>query len=112
MHMYATLAMGGNQSHKTMDSGRPWAMRLYYTDKVSVAVRFEEQTDQEQQRVLFAVCAFNELFFIALYLLSFSSSPLTPYQDHPDGSFQSAKPTAPSLIWPTPFSAGAMEMAR
>ncbi|KAH8700576.1 phosphatidylinositol synthase [Talaromyces proteolyticus] len=59
MHMYATLAMGAaNQSHKNMDENRPWVMRIYYSNT----------------NVLFVVCLFNELFFIALYLLSFSTN--------------------------------------
>ncbi|KAE8344597.1 hypothetical protein BDV24DRAFT_148852 [Aspergillus arachidicola] len=61
IHMYATLAMGGSrQSHKNIDENRPWVMRLYYSNTY----------------VLFTVCALNELFFIALYLLSFSSPTL------------------------------------
>ncbi|PCH00215.1 CDP-diacylglycerol-inositol 3-phosphatidyltransferase, eukaryote [Penicillium occitanis (nom. inval.)] len=58
MHVYATLAMGtANQSHKKINQNRPWAMRIYYSNV----------------NVLFAVCLFNELFFITLYLISFSS---------------------------------------
>lgn len=35
MHMYATLAMGGSQqSHKVIGEGRPWVMRLYYSNTV------------------------------------------------------------------------------
>lgn len=56
------------------------------------------------QKVLFTVCAMNELFFIALYLLSFSSPLLMP-------SFENNEVKA-SQIWGSPWSAGAMEMAR
>ncbi|KAK4994290.1 phosphatidylinositol synthase 1 (CDP-alcohol phosphatidyltransferase1) [Elasticomyces elasticus] len=100
IHMYATLAMGGSsQSHKKIDESRPWVMRIYYSNA----------------NVLFTVCALNELFFIALYLLSFSSPLLMPSLIQPDGkmsSMQPGNPAAPSLIWTTPWSAGAMEMAR
>merc|ERR1712099_223425 len=44
--------------------------------------------------MLFVCCALNELFFIALYLLCFSSPRITP------------------ALFPSPFSAAAMEMAR
>ncbi|EAW20216.1 CDP-alcohol phosphatidyltransferase family protein [Aspergillus fischeri NRRL 181] len=63
IHMYATLAMGGQtQSHKNIDESRPWVMRTYYSN----------------QKVLFTVCTMNEAFFIALYLLAFSS-PSMPW---------------------------------
>lgn len=57
----------------------------------------------------------NELFFIALYLLSFSSPIISPSLLQSGGeatSFQPGSPAAPSMIWTTPWSAGAMEMAR
>ncbi|KAL3493340.1 CDP-alcohol phosphatidyltransferase-domain-containing protein [Aspergillus germanicus] len=79
IHMYATLALGGNRSHKEVDERWPWALRVYYEDT----------------NVLFTVCLFNELFFIALYLLSFSSDSDTPVEN-----------------WSSAWSAGAMEMAR
>lgn len=59
------------------------------------------------QRVLFTVCAMNELFFIALYLLSFSSLLLMPSFGSSKVNFAKA-----SQIWRPPWSAGAMEMAR
>ncbi|EEY19255.1 CDP-diacylglycerol-inositol 3-phosphatidyltransferase [Verticillium alfalfae VaMs.102] len=63
MHMYASLTMGGaGTSHKNVDKERNWMLNLYYTNKT----------------VLFVFCALNELFFIALYLLSFSSPLLSP----------------------------------
>ncbi|KAB8276800.1 hypothetical protein BDV30DRAFT_224125 [Aspergillus minisclerotigenes] len=78
IHMYATLAMGGNrQSHKQIDE------------------------------ILFMVCALNELFFIALYLLSFSSSPSLM-----DNASLKASQFDPSRLWSSSWSAGAMEMAR
>ncbi|KAG7005305.1 hypothetical protein G7Y79_00020g048330 [Physcia stellaris] len=103
MHMYATLSMGGSgQSHKKVDEARTGRLLyLYYNNK----------------NVLFAVCALNELFFIALYLLSFSSPTLSPSLlagDHNTPS--SAQPGSPSFVaaalLATPGSAWAMELAR
>jgi CDP-diacylglycerol--inositol 3-phosphatidyltransferase len=73
--------------------------------------------------VLFIACALNELFFIALYLLCFSSPFITPALLPANGSpgngtspaggspVEPFQP-APSLLFPSPFSAAAMEMAR
>ncbi|KAL8834981.1 MAG: hypothetical protein Q9170_003502 [Blastenia crenularia] len=102
MHMYATLVMGGSeQSHKKIDQSRSRLLHLYYNNRA----------------VLFIVCALNELFFIALYLLSFSSpilSPsLLPTADGRGASSQPGSPSHPSsLIFATPGSAWAMELAR
>lgn len=105
MHMYATLAMGGSDtSHKAVDRSRSWILNLYYTNKT----------------VLFIFCALNELFFIALYLLSFSSPILQPSLLKP------IAPADPTLhqpgaqvnssilrqIFANPHSAAALEMAR
>src|ERR1700722_1749041 len=55
VHMYATLPVGGARgSHKSVDETRSWVLKQYYSN----------------QKVLFTLCALNELFFIALYLLS------------------------------------------
>jgi CDP-diacylglycerol--inositol 3-phosphatidyltransferase len=69
------------------------------------------------QKVLFTFCALNEMFFIALYLLSFSSPYLSPtlLQDpNTPMSVQPGTPAAPkpSLLFTSPWTAGAMEMAR
>ena len=69
------------------------------------------------QTVLFVFCACNELFFIALYLLSFSSpmlSPsLLPSAKEPGQSVQPGSPSRPGLgILIAPGSASAMELAR
>lgn len=41
IHMYATLAMGGQrQSHKDIDKSRPWVMRAYYSNRVSASPFF------------------------------------------------------------------------
>ncbi|KAI4123299.1 MAG: hypothetical protein LQ338_005324 [Usnochroma carphineum] len=102
MHMYATLAMGElGQSHKKIDQSRSRLLHLYYNNRT----------------VLFIFCALNELFFIALYLLSFSSpilSPsLLPKEDSPGATIQPGSPSHPSsMIFATPGSAWAMELAR
>nr|POF11230.1 cdp-diacylglycerol--inositol 3-phosphatidyltransferase [Quercus suber] len=104
MHMYATLAMGGSgESHKNVSADRSWIMNKYYNNKL----------------ILFTCCALNELFFIALYLLCFSSPTITPAllpTASPAGlngtSATSPNLPAPSLLFPSPFSAAAMEMAR
>jgi CDP-diacylglycerol--inositol 3-phosphatidyltransferase len=64
-------------------------------------------------------CALNELFFIGLYLLSFSSPTLSPslLTPLPDGSLSSAHPgnpaqTVPAALFASPWSAGALELAR
>ncbi|KAF1986288.1 hypothetical protein K402DRAFT_332544 [Aulographum hederae CBS 113979] len=99
MHMYATLTMGGSgQSHKKVDESRSWILKQYYSNKT----------------VLFTFCAMNEMFFIALYLLSFSSPILSPSLLQPAPS--SLQPGSPAIPKPSlllhPWSAGAMEMAR
>ncbi|KAJ5161879.1 hypothetical protein N7492_007271 [Penicillium capsulatum] len=104
MHMYATLSMGGsNQSHKKIDPDRNWLLYQYYHSKT----------------VLFICCALNEIFFIGLYLLSFSSpmlspSLLQPVADSQPSSVQPGNPAhpQPSNLFASPWSAGALEMAR
>ncbi|KAI0843688.1 CDP-alcohol phosphatidyltransferase-domain-containing protein [Hypoxylon sp. FL0890] len=105
MHMYATLAMAGSDtSHKNVDKSRSWLLNLYYTNKT----------------VLFLCCALNELFFIALYLLSFSSpllSPqlLEPLGEHKAAAIQTGAQVNSSVLrqlFTNPYSAGALEMAR
>lgn len=54
MHMYATLQTGG-KSHKSIEKESSYLLNLYYTNR----------------NVLFTMCAFNELFYIALYLYYF-----------------------------------------
>ncbi|CZT19904.1 related to CDP diacylglycerol-inositol 3-phosphatidyltransferase [Ramularia collo-cygni] len=87
MHMYATLVMGGQtQSHKNVDAKRSWIMNLYYT---------------------------NKLFFIALYLLCFSSPIVTPALKWPSETTPTTPlEPVPSLLFSSPFSAAAMELAR
>ncbi|KAK4221472.1 CDP-diacylglycerol--inositol 3-phosphatidyltransferase [Podospora fimiseda] len=105
LHMYATLSMGGsNTSHKSVDKSRSKILNLYYTNK----------------NVLFTVCALNELFFISLYLLSFSSPLISPHllQQVPSHAAEAIKEGAQvnssllSQIFTNPHSAAALEMAR
>jgi len=103
IHMYATLSMGGqDQSHKKVDKSRSYILNLYYTNKT----------------VLFLFCLFNETFFIALYLLSFSSPLLSPSLlqvtnagDAPT-TLQPGNPSSPASLLFNPHSAGALELAR
>jgi CDP-diacylglycerol--inositol 3-phosphatidyltransferase len=70
--------------------------------------------------VLFTVCALNELFFIALYLLSFSSPLLSPHliksvEQTSGGYIEPGVPLNSSIlrqIFHDPFSAAALEVAR
>ncbi|KAL3426749.1 CDP-diacylglycerol-inositol 3-phosphatidyltransferase [Phlyctema vagabunda] len=102
IHMYSTLVMGtGDQSHKKVDKSRSWILHLYYTNKT----------------VLFIFCALNEVFFIALYLLSFSSPLLSPSLLQVSGessTLQPGNPASPSVssLFANPYSAGALELAR
>ncbi|KAF2112715.1 CDP-alcohol phosphatidyltransferase-domain-containing protein [Lophiotrema nucula] len=102
IHMFATLTMGETgQSHKNVNKSKSWVLNLYYSNKV----------------VLFTFCALNELFFIGLYLLSFSSPYLSPTLLQSPGnpaSLSVGTPAAPerSMLFTSPWSAGAMEYAR
>ncbi|KAM0486050.1 hypothetical protein ACHAPX_000751 [Trichoderma viride] len=105
MHMYATLVVGGSDSsHKNIDKSQSWLLNLYYTNRT----------------VLFVFCLFNEVFFIALYLLSFSSPLLSPHliksvEETSGGLIQPGVPVNTSLLrqlFPDPFSAAALEIAR
>lgn len=119
MHMYATLAMGSGESHKKVDQSRSRLLHLYYNNRVSELYSpcRHRYPLTYPQAVLFVFCALNELFFIALYLLSFSSpmlSPsLLPVNDKAAGTAQPGSPSHPSsMIFATPGSAWAMELAR
>ncbi|KAG5519833.1 hypothetical protein PMAC_000107 [Pneumocystis sp. 'macacae'] len=54
MHVFSTLAQG-SFSHKKIPDNQSWILRQYYQNNI----------------ILFVFCAANELFFVALYLLSF-----------------------------------------
>lgn len=70
--------------------------------------------------MLFLFCLFNETFFIALYLLSFSSPLLSPnlLKTVPTQAAEAIRHGAEvnssllSHIFTNPYSAGALEMAR
>jgi len=99
--MYATLVMGTGASHKSVDKSRSWILNLYYTNKT----------------VLFLFCSLNETFFIALYLLSFSSPLLSPSLLQSSDNPVSLQPGNPSHVsarslFANPWSAGALELAR
>ncbi|KAK4101912.1 hypothetical protein N658DRAFT_470317 [Parathielavia hyrcaniae] len=101
IHMYATLAMAGSESsHKNVDASRSRILSLYYTNKT----------------FLFLACALNEAFFIALYLLSFSSPLLSPSLLQqtavvPEVGAQ-VNSSLLKLVFANPHSAGALELAR
>ncbi|KAI5270116.1 CDP-diacylglycerol-inositol 3-phosphatidyltransferase PIS [Aureobasidium subglaciale] len=84
MHIYATLSMGV-KSHKKVDARRSRLLHLYYSNKA----------------VLFTLCAMNELFFVALYLLAFAE------QDDSLAGSQMG-----TLLQAQSWSAGAMEATR
>ncbi|KAH7155023.1 CDP-alcohol phosphatidyltransferase-domain-containing protein [Dactylonectria estremocensis] len=105
MHMYATLVVSGSDSsHKSIDKSKSFILNLYYTNKT----------------VLFIFCALNEVFFIALYLLSFSSPLLSPHliktvEKTSGETLQPGVQVNTSIlrqIFPDPFSAAALELAR
>ncbi|KAK4067324.1 uncharacterized protein Triagg1_7767 [Trichoderma aggressivum f. europaeum] len=91
MHMYASLVVGGvATSHKDVGNSQHWLMRVYYT---------------------------NKLFFIACYLVSFSS-PVDPLYLNADidgrEHLQTGTEFDTSLlaqIFPNPSSSAALEMA-
>ena len=118
IHMYATLTMAGSgKSHKQVSESRSRLLHLYYTDRVGLEFDCGLAHVKYIQNVLFTVCALNELFFIALYLLSFSSPTLSPsllpVDDKPGASVQPGSPSHPALsLLVAPGSAYAMELAR
>jgi len=59
LHMHTSL-LEGKGSHKFVDPTGNWFMHLYYTNR----------------KVLFAMCAGNELFYAMLYLCHFTWGPL------------------------------------
>ena len=131
IHMYATCVMGGaDTSHKKVDKSRSWLLNLYYTNKVGTPpppppfpsmlpfARPMRRANPRRQTVLFVFCGANELFFIALYLLSFSSPILSPSLLKPVAADPSIHPGAQvnssilRQIFTNPYSAAALEMAR
>lgn len=81
--------MTGSRSHKLVTSDVSRILWLYYNDSVRVySVLCTPLLILHTQRTLFAFCAGNELFFVALYLMKWIRSPIGL-----DGSFD-------SLTWP------------
>jgi CDP-diacylglycerol--inositol 3-phosphatidyltransferase len=79
------------------------------------------RANKTYQAVLFICCLFNETFFIALYLLSFSSPLLSPSllqtNSGADGVASTLQPGSPltvsaASLFANPWSAGALELAR
>ena len=127
MHMYATLVVGGTgSSHKNIDRSQSWLLNLYYSNKVCQTSsklngnRKVWQLTRPLQIVLFVLCLLNEVFFIALYLLSFSSPKLSSEvlssaEETGAENFQPNASLDPSLlkhIFLDPYSAAALEIAR
>ncbi|KAI9311720.1 CDP-alcohol phosphatidyltransferase-domain-containing protein [Dichotomocladium elegans] len=54
MHMYSSMTAGASSHKKISESGNKY-LKMYYTNNV----------------ILFLMCAGNELFFVAIYVLSF-----------------------------------------
>ncbi|KAG7452593.1 CDP-diacylglycerol-inositol 3-phosphatidyltransferase [Guyanagaster necrorhizus] len=61
MHMYSSI-ITGSSSHKLVTSDVSRILWLYYNDR----------------RTLFLVCAGNELFYVALYLVKWIDTPIVP----------------------------------
>ncbi|KAJ7046721.1 phosphatidylinositol synthase [Mycena alexandri] len=59
MHMYSSLVTGSS-SHKHINNDVSRILRWYYNDPLT----------------LFVVCAANELFFVSLYLMKWTSTPI------------------------------------
>ncbi|KAL0946999.1 hypothetical protein HGRIS_013144 [Hohenbuehelia grisea] len=75
MHMYSSLVTG-SRSHKVVERDVSRILRYYYNSST----------------VLFCVCAGNELFFVALYLMAWTNTPIALLKDMP--------PHIASLSWP------------
>ncbi|KAI0318636.1 CDP-diacylglycerol-inositol 3-phosphatidyltransferase [Amylostereum chailletii] len=75
MHMYSSL-LTGSRSHKLVTSEVSRILWLYYNDS----------------RTLFLVCAGNEAFFVALYLMKWVKTPI--------GLSHPAMPFLEQLTWP------------
>ncbi|CEQ39768.1 SPOSA6832_01325 [Sporobolomyces salmonicolor] len=66
IHMYASL-VSGSKSHKTVTKEQSWILWSYYNNS----------------RTLFLFCAFNELFFVSLYVAHTYKTPLLSLQALP-----------------------------
>lgn len=70
VHTDAALR-SGLDSHKNMEKTTNWFLRLYY----------------DSRAVLFFMCAANELFFMALYLVHFTPGPAFTLLGHTHGAW-------------------------
>ncbi|KAF5330314.1 hypothetical protein D9619_005784 [Psilocybe cf. subviscida] len=59
MHMYSSV-LTGSTSHKLVTSDVSWILWMYYNDS----------------KTLFLVCAGNEMFFVALYVMKWTTTPM------------------------------------
>ncbi|GAU89696.1 hypothetical protein RvY_02213 [Ramazzottius varieornatus] len=59
IHMYSQM-IKGTTSHKLIDLSEHWLLRVYYSSRT----------------VLFWMCAGNEVFYAALYMLHFTEGPI------------------------------------
>jgi len=66
MHMYSSLVIG-SKSHKLVTSDVSRILWLYYNDS----------------RILFFMCAGNEVFFVALYLMKWIKTPMEIFSSYP-----------------------------
>ncbi|PNP48613.1 hypothetical protein TGAMA5MH_00303 [Trichoderma gamsii] len=95
-----------------------WALVFQGLIALDFASHYMHMYASSNKIVLFSLCAFNELFFIACYLLSFSS-PVIPLYLNADidghGPLQPEVEVDTSLLakmFPDPFSSAALELAR
>jgi len=66
----------GSTSHKLVTSDVSRILWLYYNDSVSGPPYFRQLTLTPFERTLFLICAGNELFFVALYLMKWVRTPI------------------------------------
>lgn len=78
MYAHVSSLTTGSKSHKQVDGDVSRLLQRYY-DPVSVVLSFVYVVTycDGVQRTLFVVCAGNELFYIALYLMKWVHVPLS-----------------------------------
>ena len=87
--------MTGSTSHKLVTSDVSRILWLYYNDPVrsSHLARSTFLTTHPYQTTLFLICAGNELFFVALYLAHWVTTPISL-------SITTSIPLLEGLTWP------------
>ena len=116
MHVYATLVMGGSSvSHKEMGEGRPWAMRLYYSNTVGLIVEvwwveLTGCTGSSSLSVLLTSSSSLRYTFSPCPRLS-SCHPRSRRTAESSSKYPGSHAVS-SQIWTRPWSAGAMEVGR